>query len=345
MKLNKFFLFSILTFFIVSLPKANAATAEYNGKNYSIHMVYNRDVRAGDPIFIQALFIFNNGFITKKDIRNTKTAVSGTLRLINKETEKCLKQSELFCMDEKCGKNSCTVVSAVPTSTYLEKDFYAITVEYSIADKEKNSFTLPINYNSRTFVSEEIPLNAKNTAIKSDISNERSEQIKKLNKILENKNFDAYKTKKLEEFSEPLVCSRRTSFFGDRRTFIYVNKKKVTNLHYGIDYGVPVGTNVYSCSNGKVVMAENRISTGWSICIEHLPGLYSLYYHLDKLNVKYGDIVKKGQLIGNSGCTGLATGPHLHWEMRLNSEAVDPDWFVQTYPIIFLQEKEKFFRQ
>ena len=75
-------------------------------------------------------------------------------------------------------------------------------------------------------------------------------------------------------------------------------------------------------------MAENRISTGWSIVIEHLPGVYSLYYHMDSLTVEKGDMVKQGTLIGYSGATGLATGPHLHWEVRVNGNAVNPDFFV-----------------
>ncbi|MEE0353111.1 MAG: M23 family metallopeptidase, partial [Treponema sp.] len=72
-------------------------------------------------------------------------------------------------------------------------------------------------------------------------------------------------------------------------------------------------------------------TTGWSVVIEHLPGLYSLYYHMSQLKVKEGDIVKPGQVIGFSGSTGLATGPHLHWEMRLNMEAVNPDFFTGDF--------------
>lgn len=102
-------------------------------------------------------------------------------------------------------------------------------------------------------------------------------------------------------------------------------------MHNGIDYGVPEGTEVSSCAQGKVVMAENRISTGLSIVIEHLPGLYSVYYHLSSLNVKEGQIVKQGELIGLSGKTGLATGPHLHWEVRLNALPVSPEFFLSDY--------------
>ena len=102
-------------------------------------------------------------------------------------------------------------------------------------------------------------------------------------------------------------------------------------MHFGNDYGIPEGSTVSACADGKVVIAENRISTGWSIVVEHLPGLYSLYYHLSEMEVKEGDMVKQGQEIGKSGSTGLATGPHLHWEMRLNGEAVRPEFFISNF--------------
>ena len=78
-------------------------------------------------------------------------------------------------------------------------------------------------------------------------------------------------------------------------------------------------------------MAESRISTGWSVVVEHLPGLYSLYYHMSELSVKEGDMVSQGQLLGKSGATGLATGPHLHWEVRLNGSAVRPEFFLNDF--------------
>ena len=113
--------------------------------------------------------------------------------------------------------------------------------------------------------------------------------------------------------------------------FEYTDKKTSTSLHYGIDYGVPTGTPVHSCAEGKVVLAENRISTGWSVVVEHLPGLYSLYYHMDSLNVQEGQYVKQGEKLGLSGATGLATGPHLHWEVRLNMGAVNPEFFLKEF--------------
>jgi murein DD-endopeptidase MepM/ murein hydrolase activator NlpD len=134
-------------------------------------------------------------------------------------------------------------------------------------------------------------------------------------------------------FSPPTTATRRTSFFGDRRVYAYSNGKSSTTEHYGIDYGVPTGTAVFACAAGKIVMAEDRISTGWSVVIEHLPGLYSLYYHMDSLAVKVNQIVKMGDEIGKSGATGLATGPHLHWEMRLHGNAVSPDFFTGDFSL------------
>ena len=161
------------------------------------------------------------------------------------------------------------------------------------------------------------------------MSPERRAQSEKLNKILETVTPQDVYT--LKPFTIPVDSKRITSGFGDRRVFEYTDKKTSTSLHYGIDYGVPTGTPVHSCAEGKVVLAENRISTGWSVVVEHLPGLYSLYYHMDSLNVQEGQYVKQGEKLGLSGATGLATGPHLHWEIRLNMEAVNPEFFLKAF--------------
>ena len=65
--------------------------------------------------------------------------------------------------------------------------------------------------------------------------------------------------------------------------------------------------------------------TGNSVIIEHMPGLFSLYFHMSVISVAVGDVVEKGQLIGQVGMTGLATGPHLHWEVDACRSPVDPD--------------------
>ena len=127
--------------------------------------------------------------------------------------------------------------------------------------------------------------------------------------------------------------TRRSSFFGDRRVYKYSNGKSDTSVHAGIDYAVPKGTSVLACAEGKALLARPRIVTGNSIIIEHLPGVYSIYYHLEEIKVKEGAVVKQGELIGLSGSTGLSTGPHLHWEIRVSTENADPDAFCYRSPL------------
>ena len=77
-------------------------------------------------------------------------------------------------------------------------------------------------------------------------------------------------------------------------------------------------------------MAQFRIITGFTVVVEHLSGVYSLYYHLARLDVAAGERVAAGTAVGTVGSTGLATGPHLHWEVRAAGVAVDPDVLVTT---------------
>jgi murein DD-endopeptidase MepM/ murein hydrolase activator NlpD len=110
--------------------------------------------------------------------------------------------------------------------------------------------------------------------------------------------------------------------------FRYVTGGSDTAIHAGVDYGVPTGTEVRASAAGRVALARIRIVTGNSVVLEHLPGVYSLYYHLDSIHVGQGGMVNAGDPLGKSGSTGLATGPHLHWEIRVAGENADPDAFL-----------------
>ncbi|NNM67929.1 MAG: M23 family metallopeptidase [Spirochaetales bacterium] len=116
---------------------------------------------------------------------------------------------------------------------------------------------------------------------------------------------------------------RRSALFGDSRTYVYSNGKSSTTYHRGYDFAVPRGTPVLASGRGRVVMARFREMTGGTVVIEHLPGLYSDYFHMDRLDVHVGQLVRQGDKLGLSGATGLVTGPHLHWEFRLHGYSVD----------------------
>jgi murein DD-endopeptidase MepM/ murein hydrolase activator NlpD len=184
---------------------------------------------------------------------------------------------------------------------------------------------IPVNITSREFPSETIELDPVLTGIRTDPSPQRTQQADRLWGILNRTGREVFFTGK---FILPVSSTRRTSHYGYRRIYKYSNGTSDTSIHAGVDFGVPTGTQVIACGPGRVVLASMRIVTGNSIVIEHLPGVYSLYYHLDKIDVNEGDMVNAGTLLGLSGATGLATGPHLHWEVRVNGEYTDPDVFI-----------------
>lgn len=177
----------------------------------------------------------------------------------------------------------------------------------------------------RIFASEEISLDAHNTALRTVADPQKTRESNLLWAIISHTGKDIYTN---DKFILPVSTPRRTSFFGDRRVFRYSNGSSDRSIHAGVDYGVPTGTKIKACAAGKVVLAASRIVTGNSVIIEHLPGVYSLYYHLNTIAVAAGTILNAGDIIGESGATGLATGPHLHWEIRVATENSDPDAFV-----------------
>ncbi|MFI3257006.1 MAG: M23 family metallopeptidase [Spirochaetales bacterium] len=221
----------------------------------------------------------------------------------------------------------------IPLSLWYEAGDFYLKLNYRFANGTKNTTELPLAVVKKDFVEDRLYLDAQNTAIITDNSTKRAVQIERLNEILEAVNYDAVYHN--STFVFPLDSIYRTSFFGDRRIYEYSDGKSSTSMHYGIDYRAATGTPVYACARGKVVLTEDRITTGLTVVLEHLPGFYSLYYHLDSFDVSEGYIVESGSQIAKSGSTGLSTGPHLHWEVRLLGRPVDPEYFIEYSPTKF----------
>ncbi|WP_407396869.1 M23 family metallopeptidase [Treponema sp.] len=310
----------ISALFLSFVSLAYARQAAFSGENYNISLNYNESAAPGDAVFVRMKIA------RAKNIKSDISTAEAKLELL--VDGKSVRSSDFYSLG-KASKANKTMLTGLPLSSWWTKENKcSLKITYKILNETKE-FSLPFSLTNKSFISETIKLNDSNTAIKTDTSTKRMEQISKLNSILETTNpQNVYTTK---AFVPPVESTRRTSYFGDRRVFEYTTGKSSTSLHLGIDYGVPTGTEVRSAADGKVVMAEDRISTGWSVVIEHLPGLYTLYYHMNEMKVKEGDTVKAGSLIGYSGATGLATGPHLHWEVRLNMEAVSPDFFLSNF--------------
>ena len=103
-----------------------------------------------------------------------------------------------------------------------------------------------------------------------------------------------------------------------------VINQEVKSRHLGTDFGVPTGTPVHAVNHGTVLLARPLFFEGNCVIIDHGQGLMSLYLHLSEFRVKEGDEVAPGQLIGLSGGTGRATGPHLHLAIRWQGVYLDP---------------------
>jgi len=87
---------------------------------------------------------------------------------------------------------------------------------------------------------------------------------------------------------------------------------------------IGLGTPVKAPAAGRVVFAQYLLNTGNTVAIEHGAGLKTFYFHMDSLAVAEGETVAQGQKIGEVGTTGYSTGPHLHFEMRIANQAIDP---------------------
>ena len=316
-----------LLHFIICIAAAQlfaVETVHFQEQTYSGSITYNEKAQPGDAVFVRLSLKFA-GAVRKETLKNP----AAVLQLF-KGKERATTAQFFFTHPKNRSAETADMLAGIPLSTWYSSEAgYSLKVIISIGDTQKKEITLPFRIQKKQFVSERILLDAKNTGIRKDMSSERRAQIEKLNNILETITPQDVYT--LKPFTIPVDSKRITSGFGDRRVFEYTDKQTSTTLHYGIDYGVPTGTPVHSCAEGKVVLAENRISTGWSVVVEHLPGLYSLYYHMDSLNVQEGQYVKQREKLGLSGATGLATGPHLHWEVRLNMGAVNPEFFLKEF--------------
>jgi hypothetical protein len=121
-------------------------------------------------------------------------------------------------------------------------------------------------------------------------------------------------------FQSPLPACEPYPNFGQQRIF----NKAVASVHSGVDISAPRGTKAAAPNAGRIVLASRMYFSGNTVIIDHGRGVFSYCCHFDALLVKFGDMVRKGQAIGQVGSTGRSTGPHLHWSVRVLSARVDP---------------------
>ena len=133
-------------------------------------------------------------------------------------------------------------------------------------------------------------------------------------------------------FRFPISGPRQGTNFGSRRVFNGVTRPP----HSGLDIHASTGTPVRASQRGKVALAGNLYYAGNAVLLDHGMGVYTFYCHLSKINVKEGDLVDAGALLGLVGATGRVTGPHLHWGLEVNEARVNP---LQILPPIPTRKK------
>lgn len=129
----------------------------------------------------------------------------------------------------------------------------------------------------------------------------------------------------LQKFIHPLE-GRITSEYGAIR----IINDNPPRRHSGIDIGAEEGTIIISPNDGIIRLAEFLLSGGETVIIDHGMGLSSTYMHLHTIEAEVGQIIKRGEVIGTVGMTGYATGPHLHWEVNIGQNPVNPEQLLDN---------------
>jgi murein DD-endopeptidase MepM/ murein hydrolase activator NlpD len=242
-----------------------------------------------------------------------------------------------------------------PKEKMLKREIDQLTLQYNLIHKEMSNLDVIIRQLQETddnlyrtiFEAEPIPSTLRNGGSggvnrykelegydNSDIVIETTKRLDMIRKkiYVQSKSFDELKV--LASSKEEMLRSipaiipishkdltRTASGFGYRIHPIY----KIIKFHTGMDFTAPLGTDVYVTGNGivKEVLRSKR-GLGNHIVIDHGFGYSTVYAHLDNFNVRPGQKVKRGDVIGYVGSTGLSVAPHLHYEVLLNGTNVDP---------------------
>ena len=168
----------------------------------------------------------------------------------------------------------------------------------------------------KSFPTRELTVDEKFVTPPAEVLGRIKEESEKVRAVLETVTPQRYW---LDEFTVP-VTGPAISAFGKRS--VYNGQRR--SAHTGTDFRAATGTPVRAPNAGRIALAENLYYSGKTVIIDHGLGLFSYLGHLSSISVKPGALVEAGQVVGKAGATGLVTGPHLHWAVRVAGTRVDP---------------------
>lgn len=214
-----------------------------------------------------------------------------------------------------------------------EPGTYPITLTLATAGVTE-TFALPLVVDAGNYASEQLEFDPEREALlASDAVKEETATLDALRPLSTTQRMWAY------PFLEPLTGKPVTSLFGTRRA--YGNTTGFSSYHAGTDYAATIGTPVLAPADGVVILAQPLTVRGNAIMLDHGWGVLTGYWHLSEIKVQPGQQVKRGDVIGLVGHTGLSTGPHLHWEMWINGVPVNArQWLIAFAPLSELPSGE-----
>ena len=194
---------------------------------------------------------------------------------------------------------------------------YPLVVHVQPADGKPASCTLQVQVRAGKFAIERLQVGKEFVEPDPEQIKRANEERDKLRAI-----FDQVTPEKLwdGDFRVPLDGVTTGGNFGKRR----VLNGQPGSPHSGVDFPSPTGTPIHAAQSGQVALAQELFFSGNTIVVDHGLGIYTLYGHLSEIDVKVGDKLQSGQVLGTVGATGRVTGPHLHWGLTVQRARVNP---------------------
>ena len=244
-----------------------------------------------------------------------------------------------------------------PLNLYAESHYGGSVKYIPLSEEEinknyfyKNNLVTKVRENNKYFLLFGIPFNSENGQNTYNLQSQTSNKV--LNIHIDNKNYEVqqitikkYKTRSEDELkrikvekSKIIDAKKRIYNHYPDLDFIIPTKGKTSGVfgtqryyngikgkfHNGHDIAAQIGTPIIAPSDGKVMLIGDYYFNGKFVMINHGYNLISMFLHMNKIQVEKGQLVKKGEIIGTVGNTGMSTGPHLHWSVLTNNEYIDP---------------------